>query len=85
MFAKQETIDTLSQMFTASTATGPRRKAIAWETFMSAMADIGFSAKQGAGSAVDFEVGDDQKPKIGSINLILSLRLTVCVSVNGKA
>jgi hypothetical protein len=49
------------------------------------MADIGFSAKQGAGSAVDFEVGDDQKPKIGSINLILSLRLTVCVSVNGKA
>ena len=64
VFAKQETIDTLSQMFTASTATGPRRKAIAWETFVSAMVDVGFSAKQGAGSAVDFEAGDDQKGKI---------------------
>ena len=56
-------MDMISYMLPATGSVTPPAKTIDWDSFVSAMTDVGFSARHGGGSAVIFEAEDAQKGK----------------------
>jgi hypothetical protein len=57
MRVKKRTFDIFAMMFPASNEEAA--KSLNWDVFVHAMADVGFSARHGGGSAVVFEKEDD--------------------------
>lgn len=62
--AKQRTIDILSRMFPTNAGEIPSSKPIRWDDFVSAMTDVGFSARRGSGCEVIFEAEKREQGKI---------------------
>ena len=59
----QRTFNIFTAMFPASSEEAA--KSVDWDTFVHAMADVGFSARNGGGSAVMFEKGKDGHSGLG--------------------
>ncbi|KAK3178826.1 hypothetical protein OEA41_000963 [Lepraria neglecta] len=72
--AKQRKMDILSYMFPATGSETPPAKTIDWDSFISAMTDVGFSARHGGGSALIFEAEDAQKGRSSFTSHIMWLR-----------